>query len=74
MLGSYHTGLIKPPFKQGPIVGAVAGMFANSYIAGSLGTLVAGNIWNTAIVKGITYSTMAGAIGEIGRASCRERV
>jgi len=63
VLGSYHTGLIKPPFKQGPIVGAVAGMFANSYIAGSLGTLVAGNIWNTAIVKGITYATMAGAIG-----------
>ena len=63
MLGSYHTGLVKPPFKQGALVGAVAGMFAKSYITSSLGTLVAGNIWNTAIVKGITYATMAGAIG-----------
>ena len=50
MLGSYHTGLVKPPFKQGALVGAVAGMFAKSYITSSLGTLVAGNIWNTAIV------------------------
>ena len=58
VLGSYHTGLVRPPFKQAPVVGAVAGSMASSAIAGALTT----GFW-AGTIGSITYGTIAGAIG-----------
>ena len=58
MLGSYHTGLVRPPFKQAPVVAAVAGSMASSAIAGALTT----GFW-AGTIGSITYGAIAGAIG-----------
>jgi len=58
VLGSYHTGLVRPPFKQAPVVAAVAGSMASSAIAGALTT----GFW-AGTIGSITYGAIAGAIG-----------
>ena len=62
MLGNYHTGLVKPPFKEAPVVAAVAGAVASKAIGTYLATTV-GGFWATMAVDTLTWGAIAGSVG-----------
>ena len=76
MLGHWHTGYTKPPFKEAPVVAAVAGAVASNAVGTYLTTTV-GGFW-AGTIAGISYGAVAGAVagavvsGVVGQALADE--
>jgi len=74
VLGNFHTGLPNPPFKEAPVVAAVAGAAASSFVTGqvmlatggfysaSLGTIIGGSTTLGAIAGGVAGAVVSGFV------------